>query len=214
MSIKYSLFNILAIVLIAIFPHIGHIPLFGYSLPLLLLIWLLLKKSDENFSSIGFNFKSINLKSALIGTLSAVLILSFMQLIFFPLVEHFIVFEKTEVELYDFLKENKWQFIFTLIMGWLIGGLYEEIVFHGFIFTRLEKMISSRYSTHISFILTALIFGAYHYQLGEAGLLNALIVGTIYLGLFVYFKRNLWYAIFCHGVYNSIVIILIHLGYL
>ena len=99
-------------------------------------------------------------------------------------------------------------------MGWLIGGLYEEIVFHGFIFTRLEKMIKGKYTTSLSFLITASIFGAYHIQLGVDGLINAFVVGTVYLALFLFFKRNLWYSIICHGVYNSIVMTLIYYGYL
>jgi membrane protease YdiL (CAAX protease family) len=137
-----------------------------------------------------------------------------MQLIFFPILENFIVFEGTEIGLHAFIKGNKWQYFFIIIMGWLVGGFYEEIVFHGFIFSRLEKMIKGKYATEIAFIGTAIIFGAYHYQLGAAGLINALIVGAVYLGLFLFFKRNLWYSIFCHGVYNTIVITLIYHGFL
>ncbi|MGB0838418.1 MAG: lysostaphin resistance A-like protein, partial [Flavobacteriaceae bacterium] len=103
---------------------------------------------------------------------------------------------------------------FIVVMGWVVGGVYEEIVFHGFIFTRLEKMTPSRHATKISFVLAGLIFGVYHYQLGMAGMINATIVGIVYLGLYVYFKRNLWYSIICHGVYNSIVMTLIYLDYL
>ncbi|WP_146104984.1 CPBP family intramembrane glutamic endopeptidase [Nonlabens tegetincola] len=137
-----------------------------------------------------------------------------MQLVFFPILEYFITFEDPDIGLYDFIRENKWQYFFTLIMGWLIGGLYEEIVFHGFIFTRLEKIFQSAYSTHISFALTACIFGAYHFQLGTLGLINALIIGSVYLILFLLFKRNLWYSIICHGVYNSIVMTMIYHEYL
>ena len=137
-----------------------------------------------------------------------------MQLIFFPVLENLVTFEDKEVALYDFLKENRWQFLFLVIMGWLIGGVYEEIVFHGFIFTRLEKMIPGIHNTKFSFILTAGIFGVYHFQLGTLGLINALLVGSVYLGLFLFFKRNLWYSIFCHGVYNSIVMTLMYYDYL
>lgn len=214
MRLKELLLNLFAIGLIVILPHTELIPLFGYSIPILIVVWLLLKHFNEDFSSIGFSLKQFHPKAILIGSLSAILILSFMQLIFFPLLENLVVFEEKEVGLYAFLKENKWQFYFTLLMGWIIGGVYEEIVFHGFLFTRLEKMVPGRFSTKIAFIITASIFGAYHYQLGAVGLINALIVGLVYLGLFLYFKRNLWYAIFCHGCYNSIVITLIYLGYI
>lgn len=214
MRAKEILINVICICAIVILPHAELIPLFGYSIPILLFVWIVLKYSNETFTDLGFSFKRFERNAILIGSLMAVAALSFMQLIFFPTLEYFLTFEVPDVGLYDFIRENKWQYLFTLIMGWLVGGFYEEIVFHGFIFTRLEKMISGAYSTHISFALTASMFGAYHYQLGTLGLINALIIGVVYLVLFLFFKRNLWYSIICHGVYNSIVMTMIYLGYL
>lgn len=214
MSIKEVLLNIFAICVIVILPHAELIPNFGYSVPILLMVWLLLKYFNETFSKVGFSFKKYKPTSLLVGSLVAVLTLSFMQLIFFPVLENIVVFEETEVGLYAFIKGTKWQYFFMIIMGWVVGGFYEEIVFHGFIFSRLEKMIQGTYATAIAFVGTAIIFGAYHYQLGGAGLINALIVGAVYLGLFLFYKRNLWYSICCHGVYNTIVITLIYLEYI
>ncbi|MGI9532981.1 CPBP family intramembrane glutamic endopeptidase [Lutimonas sp.] len=214
MNRKELIVNVITISIILILPHTALIPNFVYSIPILLLVWLVLKYSKATFSDIGFSFGRFQLKSILIGGLIAIITLAFMQLIFFPVLEHFVTFKDTDVALYEFLRANQWQYIFILIMGWLIGGLYEEIVFHGFIFSRLEKIFPGRYSSQISFTLTAFFFGAYHFQLGVDGLLNALLVGAVYLVLFLYFKRNLWYSICCHGIYNTIVITLIYQGYL
>ena len=214
MKIKDIFISIAVICIIVVFPHLQLIPIFGYSLPILLCVWLALSYSGERFSDIGFSFKRFEAKSILIGISIAVLTLAFMQLLFFPALEYIVTLEETEVELYDFIRENQWQFYFTLLMGWLIGGFYEEIVFHGFIFTRLEKMIGGNYSTHLSFVITSILFGVYHFQLGIGGLINALLVGCVYLLLFLMFKRNLWYSIMCHGVYNTLVMTLIYHGYL
>ena len=211
---KNILISLLAISIVVILPHTGLIPNFGYSIPILLFVWLYLKYFGEKFSDIGFSFKSFSLKSVLIGSLAAVLLVSFLQLIFFPALEHFIDFDDTEIGLYDFIRKSKWNYIFILIMGWLVGGLYEEIVFHGFIFTRLEKIFTGKYSVLLSFLGTSLIFGAYHIQLGPAGAINAFIAGAAYHALALYFKRNLWYSIICHGVYDTIVISLIYMNYL
>ncbi len=213
MQVKDILISITAICIVVILPHTGVIPNFGYSIPILLFVWLYLKYFGEKFSDIGFSFKSFNLKTLLIGSFAALIIVFFMQFIFFPVLEYFVVFEEIDVELYHFIRENKWNYLFIIIMGWLVGGLYEEIVFHGFIFSRLEKMIHGKYSTLISFIVTSIIFGAYHFQLGPIGLINAFIVGAAYHALALYFKRNLWYSIICHGIYDTIVITLIYLGY-
>ncbi|MDG2449450.1 MAG: type II CAAX endopeptidase family protein [Saprospiraceae bacterium] len=214
MPVKDILISLIAICIVVIVPHTELIPNFGYSVPILLFVWLCLKYFGEQFVDIGFSFKSFKFKAILIGSLAALFIVFFMQFIFFPVLEYFVVFEETDVELYDFIRKSKWNYLFIIIMGWLVGGLYEEIVFHGFIFSRLEKMIPGKNATPMSFIITSIIFGAYHYQLGTAGLINALIVGAAYLGIVIYFKRNLWYAIICHGVHNTIIVTLIYMNYL
>ena len=208
------LLSLFTIAVIAVLPHTGLLPNFAYSIPILILVWFALKFSGERFKDIGFSFKGFEFKAIPIGLLVAVLTLAFMQLIFFPTLELFVSFEETDVELYDLIRENLFQCILLIFFGWLIGGFYEEIVFHAFIYTRLEKMIRGKYAASINFFLTAMIFGVYHIQLGADGLINAFVVGCVYLALYLYFKRNLWYSIICHGFYNTLVMILIHLGYL
>lgn len=214
MPLKHVLLSLLGILIIVVLPHLNLIPLFGYSIPIILLVWLFLKQAGENFKDIGFSWKRFEIKSLLIGIPTAILSLAFMQLVFFPGLELLVELEASEASIYDFLKANPFQFVFTLIMGIIIGGLYEEIVFHGFIFTRLERMIPGKYATALAFAITSLLFGGYHYQLGMAGTINAFLIGMVYLGLFLAYKRNLWYSIVAHGTYNTIVISMIYVGWL
>jgi len=214
MKISKTLFNLVTIGIIVLLPHAELLPSFGYSIPILFISWFVLKYSNETFSDIGFSVKQFNPKSILIGSGVAIITLAFMQLIFHPVLDFFVSLEYHDAGLNDTIRGGNVQFIIMVLMGWLIGGFYEEIVFHGFIFTRLEKMIKGPYTTHISFVLTAIIFGVYHIQLGALGVVNALVVGAVYLALFLYFKRNLWYSIICHGCYNTMVMTLIYYGYL
>ena len=62
-----------------------------------------------------------------------------MQLVFHPVLDYFVSLEYKDEGLSDTIQGGKLQFFLMVITGWLIGGFYEEIVFHGFIFTRLEK---------------------------------------------------------------------------
>ncbi len=209
-----TLLDLFTILAIAVFPHLELMPFFSYSIPIIVLVLLALKYRKETFADIGFSLKRFEWKAIPVGVGVALLTLAFMQLIFFPILESFITFEEGDLSLYETIRESKAQYLLLVVMGWVIGGLYEEIVFHGFIFTRLEKILDGEYATKLSFLVTALIFGAYHFQLGAAGLINATLVGAVYLALFLYFKRNLWYPIICHGVYNTAVMTLIYMGYL
>lgn len=215
MKLKNFLISLIAIGFVTILPHSGLIPLpFAYTIPVLLFVWWYLKYYGEKISSIGFTLKSFNFKSVLIGGLVAILIFTFLQLIFFPVLERLIKFDEIDVELYNQIRGNTGFYVFILIMGWVVGGFYEEIVFHGFIFSRFEKMIPGKYSTLLGFLCTSIIFGVYHIQLGGADAINAFMAGAGYHALTLYYKRNLWYGIFCHAAFDTIAITLIYLGYL
>lgn len=206
--------NLIAIGVIIFLPHAELIPFFGYSIPILIFTWFTLKFSNESFSDIGFSLKQFKLKIIPIGFLIAVFTLAFLQLIFHPILDLIVSLEYNDAGLNDTIRNGKLQFLIMVFMGWLIGGFYEEIVFHGFIYTRLEKMLTGKYATLISFIITSIKFGFYHIQLGPSGIVNALVAGAIYLATYLYFKRNLWYAIICHGFYNTLVMTLIYFDYL
>lgn len=212
-----TLFTVFTILFIAIFPHLGLVNFFPmfYTVPVLLLVWVNLKVNKETFSDINFRFKDISFKSLLIGILASILIYIFMRNIFFPFLELFVTFQESDFSLYDDLRQKGTaHYLFILVLGWIVGGLYESIVFHAFTFYQLEKITGGKYKTVISFIITSLIFGLYHYQLGTADMINAFVIGILYLSLFLFYKRNLWYSIFCHAAYNSIAITLLHLGYI
>lgn len=204
----------MAIIIVVLVPHSGIIPVpFGYSIPVLIFIWLFLRKQKENFESLGFSFKRFGIKPLFIGELSGIVLFFFLTWIFFPLLEK--VADLAPANLGDFakLKGNTGFYIFLLIMGWIIGGFYEELVFHGFIFSRLEKIMAGQYATIVSFLLTNMIFALYHVQLGTSGIINAFIAGAFYQALMLYYKRNMWYAIICHAVYDTIALTFMYGGY-
>ena len=214
-NLKNILLTTLAICIVLIIPHLELIPLpFGYVIPMLLFIWLYLKFNKERFSSLGFNFKAFSLKSFLIGTLTGVLIFSFLYFIFFPLLQYIVELPDSKVDLYDKLKGNTGLYVFLLIMGWLVGGVYEEIVFHGFIFTSIEKLLPQRTALPISFLITSILFGLYHFQLGYDGVINAFLAGMGYHLVILMNKRNLWYGIICHAIFDTIALTLLYLGYI
>lgn len=215
MKIKQTILTLLAIVFSVVFPHTGIINFpFLYTVPILVFIYLCLRYRGEKFIDVGVNFKSISFKSFLVGASIGILFFAFSQLILYPCMEWFFDFSEVEVGMYEQIRHNTGFYVFLLVMGWIIGGFYEEVVFHGFIFTSLEKMMSGKYATSISFIITSILFGFYHFQLGGADAFNAFIIGMGYLSLVLYFKRNIWYGVFCHAAYNSMAMTFLYLGYL
>ena len=192
MTPRQIFLNALAILVVVALPHLGLTPNFSYCLPILLLVWLVLRSAGERFSDVGFRLRSCSGRATLTGCLAAVATLGAMQLLVFPVLESFVELESKDIGVSDFARASMAQYVFIVVMSWLVGGFYEEIVFHGFIFTRVEKMTPGKNATAWSFVVTCTLFGAYHLQMGAAGAFNALLVGAVYQGLYLYFGRNLW----------------------
>lgn len=209
----YTLLTIFTVLFAILFPHFGLIPLpFGYVLPVLLLIWGVLKYSNETFASIGFSFGRFEWKAVWLGAVGAVLLFVFLKYVFAPLLNSIIKIPAANLEDFAFIKGNLAGLLLVSSMGWLVGGFYEELVFHGYIFTRIEKAVHAKWATAIAFVVSNLIFALYHFQLGVEGVLVAFIAGCCYHGLMLKFDRNVWYAFFFHGFYDSIALTDIYLG--
>jgi membrane protease YdiL (CAAX protease family) len=145
------------------FPHSGILPMFTYSIPVLLLIWFYLKQSGEHFSDIGFSFGRITWKAVWVGLISGIVIFYFLQSAFFPLLAKAVPLAPANLKDFAAIRGNIYMYVFVVLMGWIIGGLYEEIVFHGFIFTRLERILPERARTPFAVGVTSIIFAFYHF---------------------------------------------------
>lgn len=211
-TVLRKVLGLFVILFAVIFPHLVPLPLSSYSIVVILVVWGFMKSGRVRFSDIGFSKQGFKKQALLYGVGAGLLAVSFSQLIFFPLVEWSNLFPETDVEFYDQLSGNIGFYVLMLCMGWIIGGLYEEIVFHGFIFHQLKKTVTGKYSSSISFAITGVLFGLYHLQLGPADALNAFIIGMFYHFLVIRFKGNLWYSIICHGTYNSVAITILYLA--
>ncbi len=132
---------------------------------------------------------------------------------FFPLLSKIIVLGKANLDDFKHIRYNFPTYLFVLLMGWLVGGIYEEIVFHGYIFKGIERIIKGKSALIISFLLTNLVFGLYHFQLGLSGMINAFVAGCAYHALMIKFQRNLWYSAFFHAFFDTIALTFIYLGY-
>lgn len=202
------------IAFIFFFPYSGWVPFpFGYTIPVLILVWFFLKRTKENFSTLGFSFKRFEIKSIFIGAVAAIFLFVFLQYLLFPLLSNLIPLKAANLDDFKQVRHHLPAYLFITVMGWLGGGFYEELVFHGFIFTRFEKLFTGKYLFAASFLLTNIIFALYHFQLGASGMLNAFFAGCAYHALMIKYNRNLWYSFFFHGFFDTIALTYIYLGY-
>lgn len=209
------LLDTVMIVLLMLFPHFGGLPMFVYPFVVLLLLWLYLKLYRENFSSIGFRFSDLSFKAFLIG---GAIGLAYAMLQFWaigPLIDQVFQFKPANYHDFDFIKHNVVNYLLLLLMAAVLVIPYEEIVFRGFILTKIRQMAgSSKWAFEISGLITAILFALYHYQEGPSSVISIFIFGLFITWLYKIFKGNLWYLIFFHILYDVFMLTAIRLGYL
>ena len=205
--------SILTIAFCFFIPHYANLTIFIYPIVVLAVVWLYLKYiSKESFSDIFFSFKRFQVKAIWIGIIAAILLSLFFRFVWDPLINSILPTGKIDLSDFASIRNSSVNYIIILLIALLVGGFYEEIIFHGFIFTRLEKIFKGKWATPIGFILTTIIFGLYHFQQGIKGILLTAIAGAVYHVLIIKFNRNLWYGVFVHAFFDFIGLTLIYLG--
>lgn len=105
--------------------------------------------------------------------------------------------------------------VIFLIFYMLLGAAFcEELVFRGYMFERLGKLLGTNFSAQIAVvILSTMFFGALHYQQGISGIENATIGGLIAAVVYLVNRKRLWTVIVMHATFDlsSLALIYFHL---
>ena len=206
--------NILKAFLIAflvLFPHFVPLPFYSYAVVCLAVIIFYLRRRKKKLSDLGLKRNGLNFQTLLVGIITALLWIAFNKWVYHPFITHFFVVPPyTE---YDFIRNKLSNLIITLIAAWLIGGLYEEIVFRGFIQTTIrEWFIKSKHSFWLAGLLTSILSGLYHWQQGIFGIVPSFLGGLLWTWLLWRYRGNLWYPVISHAIFDTIALTMIYFG--
>lgn len=117
-------------------------------------------------------------------------------------------FEKTVTTVTRFgdMEGNLGLFLWWVLLGWVFGGLFEEMLFRGFLLGRVEAILGKHWlSTTFAILFQAAVFGVIHfYYQGAFGALT-IFAAACFIGFcYVLFGRNLWPLVLSHGVLNTL----------
>ncbi|HWY16658.1 MAG TPA: CPBP family intramembrane glutamic endopeptidase [Rhizomicrobium sp.] len=91
-----------------------------------------------------------------------------------------------------------------LIFYVMIGAAFcEELVFRGFLFQRLGRLLGDGAPARIAIVLlSTAFFASLHFQQGPSGIENAAIGGAITGAVYVMNHRRLWTVIVAHATFD------------
>jgi membrane protease YdiL (CAAX protease family) len=104
-----------------------------------------------------------------------------------------------------YIRGNTGAFLMWVAIGWIVGGFIEELLFRGFLLTRVSQLFANpALGLAAGIVGQAILFGALHLYAGAFAFIFAatlaLSSGIFYLLL----GRNLWPLIVMHGVWNTV----------
>lgn len=179
---------------------------------LALFIYLSIRNRKENFKSVGFK-KPQSWTGLLIVTFifGIVISLSF-QSIIEPVIEK-LLGSKLDLSNLDNIKGNVLNYIIMLAIGWVVGGFLEEVLFRGFLITRISALFkNAKIGNILAVLITSIVFGLSHMYQGFVGVISTGLISVILGIVFVKSKKVLWYSIFIHGFNNTLGITIIYLN--
>lgn len=209
-----AIFDVLMIIILVIFPHIGLMPMYAFSILLLLLLGGYLKLFKERFSDIGFRLSDISFRSFWFGGAIGLGYATIIYWVVGPLLTS-LGFEPPNLSDFYYLRHNAVQLLILLAIASFLVIPFEEIVYRGFIFTRIRAMLAgTKHSFIFSGLITSIIFTLYHYQEGAGAMISIFIGALFVIWLYKLFNGNLWYLIFFHIVYDIFMLTAIYFGYM
>lgn len=178
-----------------------------------IVLYLLIgKERRQKIKSIGFR-RPINVWKTILACLflGIVLELSF-DAFLDPLIEK-IINQKTDMSSYDYIRGDLADYLVLLIIGIVLGGFIEEIIFRGFLITRLSSLFRIEWLGNlIAIIVTSAAFGYGHLYYGWSGFISSGLFGVLMGLIFIKSNKMLWYSILIHGFSNVASLTLIFLN--
>lgn len=88
----------------------------------------------------------------------------------------------------------------SLLLFAVFTGFFEELLFRGFLMTRLTALFKSKWA---GFAISSILFGLAHLYQGAMGVVQTAALGFLFGGLVLLF-RSIWPAIVAHAVFNGV----------
>jgi hypothetical protein len=108
---------------------------------------------------------------------------------------------------------NVWPAAKGLALVWTFAAFGEEVSYRRYLLGRAAEALGGATLAYwIALVLASILFGFGHYYQGPAGVFTTACDGFMIGAVYLLMKRNLWVAVFAHGLIDTIGIALLFFG--
>lgn len=198
--------SVLGVVIAIVF--LLHIPYLNLTLSfLIVLIYSYLTGAFKD--KLGLKKPSNTGKTIFVSLGLAVFVVFFGHFILLPIIEN-LTGDPLYLGMFQSLKGNTSLLITSLALGWIIGGIFEEVIFRAFMISRFLNIFPSKMGSVFGVLFSSTLFGLLHNYQGPSGQILTGFVGLVLGITFLINKRNIWLNILTHGFINTVSMLLLY----
>lgn len=182
------------------------------NIAMLLLIGVCIARRGDTWSSIGLPLGSPSLRQILIAVGKS---LAFFLMAVSAFVAATILManlvgipDGADLSKYNYLRGNPGMFALSLLGSYIVASFGEEVVYRGFLITRLEELLAATgRGRHLAaLVLSSLIFGMAHFEWGLTGIVQTTAMGAALAFSFRLNRGVLWPLILAHGYMDTLLL--------
>ena len=173
---------------------------------------VLLARTGESWRSLGLRRPARSGTTLVWGIGAAAFVVFLLPLVLRPIAQG-LGWPPQHTERLGDLRDPWRFFLFLVPIGWGTAALGEEMIYRGFIHTRLLLLLGdSPLGRVLAGLGQAALFGAAHLYLGPRGAFNTFAIGLVSVMVYERTGRNLWPAILAHGLTDTVGLTALHFG--
>ncbi len=181
------------------------------------LIWLGIRLRGQKLRDFGLTFGRVSFKESfrifLLSLLVCILGLAGYMLGTLIMANISGIPESADMSVYEYLHNNIFMLIFTLIGVYFISSFGEEVVYRAFLINRISELgLDTKYGKMVTVLLSAVIFGLVHYEWGPTGIVSTGFMGLVMGILYLKLKKKLWILVLAHAYMDTILLVQVYLS--
>ncbi len=191
----------------------GSLAAMGGIVLCLVVVWVTQRRLGLGWPEIGLKRPQSWLLTIGLGILVAIVTTALLKAIMIYVIAPLSAGETPDVSRFDGIKGNLWGLVGTVLVVWLTSAIPEELIWRGFLMTRLAKLTGGgRVAWILALALSSIHFGLLHFYQGVSGMVVTGLAGFLYGVAFLVFRRNLWVVIVAHAATHVISFTALYFG--
>jgi membrane protease YdiL (CAAX protease family) len=119
---------------------------------------------------------------------------------------------EADVSRFDAVRGDLGTLVKTVLVVWITSAFSEEVIWRGFLMTRLAELLGGARAAWITALLaSSALFGLLHIYQGAAGIVLTGAVGLVF-GVAFLWLRNVWPLVIAHGLLHVVSFTAMYLG--